>query len=373
MTVKTKLFAVAVLVLALLSVAATGAHAQAVYSATVTSVTSGDAFTAQLADGQQVEVRLIGVDAPEAQAPAECGGAAARAALGALTLGQAVTLTADPTVDSLDGNGRSWLYADLADGRDAGLEMIQSGWAQTTDDVGFARRAAYIDAEPSAAEGLGVWAECGGDFHLTRAEEVRGVKASAKTFVRSYYRHLSARRFRAAWGLLGAPVKRKAGWDYRSWKSGYRSSLGIAASARRVRISGKRATVTVTLRSRDRDVCSGSQVVQRFRGTVRLAPRSGSWAIERFRIHKTAGAKPRTSKSQCPPPPEPPPVTPTPVTPTPQTPDCQGYSPCISPGSDVDCAGGSGNGPRYVDGPVYVNGSDPYDLDSDGDGVGCED
>ncbi len=49
-----------------------------------------------------------------------------------------------------------------------------------------------------------------------------------------------------------------------------------------------------------------------------------------------------------------------------------GYSPCIAQGSDVDCAGGSGNGPRYVSGPVYVTGSDPYDLDRDGDGVGCE-
>ena len=29
-----------------------------------------------------------------------------------------------------------------------------------------------------------------------------------------------------------------------------------------------------------------------------------------------------------------------------------GYSPCIPPGPDVDCAGGSGNGPRYVQGPV---------------------
>jgi hypothetical protein len=52
--------------------------------------------------------------------------------------------------------------------------------------------------------------------------------------------------------------------------------------------------------------------------------------------------------------------------------DCQGYDPCITPGADVDCAGGSGNGPRYVDGPVYVNGSDPYGLDSNYDGVGCE-
>jgi hypothetical protein len=52
--------------------------------------------------------------------------------------------------------------------------------------------------------------------------------------------------------------------------------------------------------------------------------------------------------------------------------NCQGYDPCISPGSDVDCAGGSGNGPRYIDGPVYVTGADPYGLDSNGDGVGCE-
>jgi hypothetical protein len=49
-----------------------------------------------------------------------------------------------------------------------------------------------------------------------------------------------------------------------------------------------------------------------------------------------------------------------------------GYSPCIPPGDDVDCAGGSGNGPRYVAGPIQVSGSDPYGLDRDGNGVGCE-
>ena len=40
--------------------------------------------------------------------------------------------------------------------------------------------------------------------------------------------------------------------------------------------------------------------------------------------------------------------------------------------SDVDCAGGSGNGPAYVSGPVTVIGSDIYDLDADNDGIGCE-
>jgi hypothetical protein len=38
----------------------------------------------------------------------------------------------------------------------------------------------------------------------------------------------------------------------------------------------------------------------------------------------------------------------------------------------VDCAGGSGNGPAYVAGPVSVIGSDIYGLDADGDGIGCE-
>lgn len=48
-----------------------------------------------------------------------------------------------------------------------------------------------------------------------------------------------------------------------------------------------------------------------------------------------------------------------------------GYSPCLPPAPDYDCAGGSGDGPKYT-GTVTVTGSDPYDLDSDGDGVGCE-
>lgn len=40
--------------------------------------------------------------------------------------------------------------------------------------------------------------------------------------------------------------------------------------------------------------------------------------------------------------------------------------------SDVDCAGGNGNGPQYVRGPVYVVGPDEYELDRDGDGIACE-
>nr|WP_307488790.1 hypothetical protein [Pseudarthrobacter defluvii] len=48
------------------------------------------------------------------------------------------------------------------------------------------------------------------------------------------------------------------------------------------------------------------------------------------------------------------------------------YSGCVPIASDVDCAGGSGNGPAYVRGPVQVIGRDIYGLDADHDGVGCE-
>ena len=45
---------------------------------------------------------------------------------------------------------------------------------------------------------------------------------------------------------------------------------------------------------------------------------------------------------------------------------------CVPVDSDVDCAGGKGNGPSYVRGPVTVIGSDIYGLDNDHDGIGCE-
>lgn len=72
--------------------------------------------------------------------------------------------------------------------------------------------------------------------------------------------------------------------------------------------------------------------------------------------------------------PPPPPIV-TLATVATQGPECSPhYSPCVPIASDVDCAGGTGDGPRYVSGPVYViDGQDPYRLDgNDNDGIGCE-
>ena len=48
-----------------------------------------------------------------------------------------------------------------------------------------------------------------------------------------------------------------------------------------------------------------------------------------------------------------------------------GYDPCLPPSSDYDCNGGGGNGPSFAD-RVIVTGPDIYELDRDGDGVGCD-
>lgn len=45
---------------------------------------------------------------------------------------------------------------------------------------------------------------------------------------------------------------------------------------------------------------------------------------------------------------------------------------CVPIASDVDCGGGSGNGPAYVYGTVQVIGTDIYGLDRNNDGYGCE-
>ncbi|SIR61420.1 G5 domain-containing protein [Microbacterium sp. RURRCA19A] len=45
---------------------------------------------------------------------------------------------------------------------------------------------------------------------------------------------------------------------------------------------------------------------------------------------------------------------------------------CVPIDSDVDCAGGKGNGPSYFSGVARVVGPDVYDLDRDGDGWACQ-
>jgi endonuclease YncB( thermonuclease family) len=358
------------LAILLLTAAAPAAVAQESHPATVSGVVDGDTLDARLLDDSVVRVRLIGIDTPEV---GDCGADPATAALERLVLGRAVTLVGDPTQGAQDRFGRSLFYVDRDDGLDAGRELLRTGWAEVlVVGNGFDRVGQYRGtARQATRSGTGVHARCGGDFSRSREDESVERRLSAVAFMRRYYAHVSARRFAAAWGMLGRPVRRKLG-SFGVWRSGYRRSLGASVSSARARLSGRRAVVSLRVVSRDRDACSGRVVRQVFRGRWVLAPRSASWVVVRSRMRKTSGGRVRLTRDECRPAPAPP-VPPTPVPPDPGPPqDCQGYDPCLPPGPDVDCAGGSGNGPRYVNGPVYVTGDDPYGLDGDGDGVACE-
>jgi micrococcal nuclease len=348
--------------------APTAARAQVSSPATVTRVIDGDMVNARLADGREITVRLIGIDTPETRRPGvavECGGKQASEAMQRLVEGQPVNLVSDPTQDAVDRFGRSLFYVDRSsDGLDVGEEMLRRGWAEVlVFDQNFQRLPRYRAAEREALNRrAGVWARCEGDFHRSRADELRERRLSAVAFMRRYYSSISRRGFLTAWRMLAPGLRRKLG-PYRQWRAGYRRSLGTSVLSARARLSGEKAVVAVSLRARDRDACSGRVVRQYFRGRWILAPRRDAWVAVRVRMRKTGGGRVRLSKSECRP--EPPPPSPPPR-------DCQGYDPCLPPGPDVDCRSGSGNGPRYVDGPVYVRGDDPYGLDSDGNGVGCQ-
>lgn len=80
------------------------------------------------------------------------------------------------------------------------------------------------------------------------------------------------------------------------------------------------------------------------------------------------GATPTPVPTLGPTPPPPPPPT---AVPGNCHPSYQGACLLIGAG-DYDCAGGSGNGPNYVNGPITVVGYDEFGLDGDRDGVGCE-
>jgi hypothetical protein len=83
----------------------------------------------------------------------------------------------------------------------------------------------------------------------------------------------------------------------------------------------------------------------------------------------TAAPAPPTTTPAPPPPPAPLAAVPPPAEPAD---GCHpSYEPCVPIASDVDCEGGSGDGPVYT-GRVRVIGPDEYDLDRDGDGVGCD-
>lgn len=129
-------------------------------------VSDGDTFVAVSADGVDVRVRLLGVDAPEVahqQKPAQCGAERARDELGQLLGNHLVELRTDPRVQSVDRYGRLLRYATV-DGKDVGLALIEAGMVAAwypSGRVPPSGAADYLAAQLKARSGrVGSWASC---------------------------------------------------------------------------------------------------------------------------------------------------------------------------------------------------------------------
>jgi micrococcal nuclease len=130
-------------------------------SATVTRVVDGDTMIARVG-GEEIRVRLIGIDTPETVAPGqpvECFGPAASAFTHRRLEGRDVELGFD--VEHLDRYGRTLAYVWLG-GELFNETLVREGYAVVTTfppDVRYVDR--FVAAQRAAREQrLGLWGAC---------------------------------------------------------------------------------------------------------------------------------------------------------------------------------------------------------------------
>ena len=136
------------------SESATGPSATRSESGTVSHVVDGDTIDVEGVG----RIRVIGIDTPERGA---CGYESATLAMAALVADREVVLTPGATSDA-DRYGRLLRYVDV-DGADAGLQLIEDGWAiaryDSRDGYGaHPRESQYVRAD-AAADDLGCYDE----------------------------------------------------------------------------------------------------------------------------------------------------------------------------------------------------------------------
>lgn len=134
----------------------------------VSRIVDGDTIVVTR-NGQQVKVRLIGIDTPESvrpDSPVECFGPQASAFAEQMLQGRSVQLETDPSQGSTDSYGRRLAYLWYVDA--AGVPVL---FNQQAIDAGMAReytyadayawRDAFVAAEDRARSGdRGLWAAC---------------------------------------------------------------------------------------------------------------------------------------------------------------------------------------------------------------------
>lgn len=145
------------------AVGAVASESEASPEGTTPSRASGETgVVTHVVDGDTIDVegvgriRVIGIDTPERGA---CGYDSATMAMAALVADRSVVLTAGATSDA-DRYDRLLRYVDV-DGKDAGLQLIEDGWAiaryDSRDGYGtHPREQQYVSAD-AASDDLGCY------------------------------------------------------------------------------------------------------------------------------------------------------------------------------------------------------------------------
>jgi micrococcal nuclease len=131
--------------------------------AQVISVVDGDTIKVSI-DGKTESIRLIGIDTPETvkpRSPVQCYGREASSKMKELVSGMTVYLEADPSQDDRDRYKRLLRFVFLSDGTDAGLTMINDGFAhEYTYNKPYKYQTAYLAAQSEARSiERGLWSD----------------------------------------------------------------------------------------------------------------------------------------------------------------------------------------------------------------------
>src|SRR4051812_22112700 len=111
----------------------------------VERVVDGDTFHVVTPDGDDVTIRVLGIDCPESRRVKKCGSYRPRLSCeDEIKIGKAATVAARKLLNgarvALEGNkkkdvfGRTLSYVRLPDGRDFGLVMIEGGYCRDWSD-----------------------------------------------------------------------------------------------------------------------------------------------------------------------------------------------------------------------------------------------
>jgi hypothetical protein len=194
----------------------------------------------------------------------------------------------------------------------------------------------------------------------------------ARETVRAYYHLVNARQYGQAWNRLSPDLKASLG-GFDKWRDGYQYTSRTRL-ARLDTVSARPGEVVLAIKlvGVSRDACD-DRVKQVFEGTWTLNKLGGRFVGTSLDVAQTGGGVVVFEPSSCAPQPteQAQPTEPQPAPPLASECNPNYAGACLDQSGDYDCAGGSGDGPNFTE-TVQVVGSDPYGLDADGDGVGCE-